>query len=728
MNILNEWKTNISRWDEAVPLGSGQCGCLCWGTPQEMQFSLDRTDIWDKTILWEQREEFTYANLVKLAKEGNVKKIREIFDAPYYYPTPTKLTAGKILVHFLKETGEIHSVLSLKDANARMEFGNEENLYKVNAWIHALEHIGVLEIYAPEDSFSLELKTPDFGEKGTEKEYIYKEEKREISQGTLKELKYFPAQWETEGILQWFCQPVNEEFSYGIIMAVDKQPQKSRVMWKIISSEDGKDWIEDGKKAVLCAMEQDLSLFFETHRKWWEQYFQKSGISIPDKFVEKQWYMTNYLFASASREGCAPMPLQGVWTADDGTLPPWKGDYHHDLNTELSYSHYLKANHLEEGKCFLDFLWGLKEEGRHFAKEFYNAEGSCLPGVMTIDGKPLGGWPMYSLSPVNQVWLSHSFSEYYRYTGDEGFLKERAYPYMKETGIFICDLLEEQEDGTLQLPVSSSPEIHDDTEKAWLTPMSNYDLALLLNLFGTLEEYALHLGDTMADKWTQVKEKLPGLAVNDKKVLMLSPDESLEESHRHFSNAMAISPLEMIPYEEEGKEIIDAVIRDYERLGTRQWVGYTFTWMAHLYAIQGNGEKAAEYLNIFWKFFCGPNGFHLNGDFRKKGYSEFTYRPFTLEGNMFSADALQEMLFQMKKGTIRLFPAIPKEWREKGTSFCHFRGEKGLMCSGKITNESISWEIQADVPQKIRVKIQEKIIEKALEKGEVWSGCIALEG
>jgi len=27
------------------------------------------------------------------------------------------------------------------------------------------------------------------------------------------------------------------------------------------------------------------------------------------------------------------MLLQGVWTAGEGKLPPWKGDYHHGLNT-----------------------------------------------------------------------------------------------------------------------------------------------------------------------------------------------------------------------------------------------------------------------------------------------------------------------------------------------------------------------------------------------------------
>ena len=423
------------------------------------------------------------------------------------------------------------------------------------------------------------------------------------------------------------------------------------------------------------------------------------------------------------------MPLQGVWTADEGTLPPWKGDYHNDLNTELSYTHYLKANHLEEGRCFLDFLWSLFDDGRRFAGEFYGAEGCCLPGTMTIDGKPLGGWPMYSLSPSNQMWLAHAFGEYYRYTGDSKFLRERAYPYMKETGIFIQSLLEETEDGYLVLPVSSSPEIHDDTERSWLTPVSNYDLALMIRLFETLEKLAGELGKTEELQWRHIRQRLPELSVNKNKVLMLSPDESLEESHRHFSNAMAVSPLGIIDYEGEGKEIIDAVIADYERLGTSQWVGYTFAWMAHLYAVQGNGEKAAEYLRIFWENFCSCNGFHLNGDFRKKGYSQFTYRPFTLEGNMFSADALQEMLFQMKDGKIRLFPAVPKTWTEKQVSFYSFRGEKGILCSAEIfEGRKLSWKIYTENSVYIQIQYQERLCgKKRLEPGQWWEESLMLE-
>ena len=435
MDITCNWEKNISRWDEAVPLGNGKCGCLCWGSPEEIRFSLDRADLWDRTVLWEQNEEFSWKNLVKLAKEGNTRKIREIFDAPYYYPSPTKLPAGRILLHFPGVTGEIQSELCLETAKAEMIMENGGNCFRITAWVHAMEQVGIAEIEAPEDAFFVELKNPEFGEKGTEKEYVYCQEKREISQGNLKDLKYLPVIKKQEGELQWFCQNVNEAFSYGVIMGSRRTGGKTRIIWKIVSSEDGKEWLESGKKEVVQFLSAGNE-FFESHKNWWKRFFAKSSMDLPDKFMEKQWYLTNYLFASTSRAGGVPMALQGVWTADEGTLPPWKGDYHNDLNTELSYTHYLKANHLEEGRCFLDFLWGLLDEGRKFAGEFYGVKGCCLPGTMTIDGKSLGGWPMYSLSPSNQMWLAHGFGEYYRYTGDRVFLEERAYPYMRETGFY----------------------------------------------------------------------------------------------------------------------------------------------------------------------------------------------------------------------------------------------------------------------------------------------------
>lgn len=110
----------------------------------------------------------------------------------------------------------------------------------------------------------------------------------------------------------------------------------------------------------------------------------------------------------------------------------------------------------------------------------------------------------------------------------------------------------------------------------------------------------------------------------------------------------------------------------------------SFTWMAEFYAIQKNGNGAARQLELFWKDYCSPNGFHLNGDYKNRGTSWMHYRPFTLEGNFGAADALQEMLLFDAGNELHLFPAIPDEWLEERVAFKRFRVEKGLLVSAVL--------------------------------------------
>lgn len=729
---------SITKWDEAIPLGNGRIGSLIWGEPSALRFSLDRTDIWDRSVpMYTEREDFTYANLVKLAKEGKTEAIRELFDAPYQCPTPTKLPSGKLIFCF-PEGEHVCSELDLETAEAKFAIISEKETCIVETLCHAVSKTGMIRVSASADSFRVKLENPEFGRRGGEEQLVYDPAHREISQGSLKKLHYPEAVKGTRSISEneecgdvrkfkffWFTQEVDAAFSYGIVVGKSTDTDTTEIFYRIVTSEDGEDWLQD----AISALQSELSEGYEkcrlTHRKWWSEYWGKSRIKVPDPMFEKQWYLTNYLFASCSRKGEYPMPLQGVWTADDGMLPPWKGDYHNDLNTQLSYAHFYKANHLEEGESFLDFLWDKREAAQQFAEKFYQTKGICLPGVMTIDGKPLGGWPMYSLSPTHQIWLCQSFDLYYRYTWDRTFLRERAWVYFQETEQCIRGLLQKNEGGRYVLPVSSSPEIHDDEAEAWLTPNSHYDLALLRYLYETLIRFAEELGECPREEWTEILSCLPEFAVNEKGVLMLSPDESLEESHRHLSNALAICPLHLYRYErEDERKIIDSVIEDYERLGSGMWVGFSFAWMAHLYAIQRNGEGAYEQLRIFWDSFCSPNGFHLNGDYKRRGYTTFHYRPFTLEANMYAADGLQEMLMQTRKGQIDLFPAVPESWKEKGQeiAFEHFLGEGGILVSAKLkSGKDCQVRLEAKQEQGVCLNFAGKEQKMFLKAGEVKS-------
>lgn len=37
----------LESWEDAIPLGNGLLGCLIWSKGNTLNFSLDRSDLWD---------------------------------------------------------------------------------------------------------------------------------------------------------------------------------------------------------------------------------------------------------------------------------------------------------------------------------------------------------------------------------------------------------------------------------------------------------------------------------------------------------------------------------------------------------------------------------------------------------------------------------------------------------------------------------------------------------
>jgi hypothetical protein len=165
--------------------------------------------------------------------------------------------------------------------------------------------------------------------------------------------------------------------------------------------------------------------------------------------------------------------------------------------------------------------------------------------------------------------------------------------------------------------------------------------------------------------------------------LLVARDSPLTESHRHFSHLMAIHPLGSIQWEggERDRATILAALAELERVGTSKWTGYSFAWQASIAARARDGASAERALEIFSTAFCLRNSFHCNGDQSGKGYSDFRYRPFTLEGNFAAAAAVQEMLLQSYSGAIRLFPAVPATWKD--ASFETLRAEGAFLVSAE---------------------------------------------
>jgi alpha-L-fucosidase 2 len=138
----------------------------------------------------------------------------------------------------------------------------------------------------------------------------------------------------------------------------------------------------------------------------------------------------------------------------------------------------------------------------------------------------------------------------------------------------------------------------------------------------------------------------------------------------------------------DDKQTIENTIATLDRTGPDNWCGYSYSWLGNLKARAFDGKGAADALRIFAEDFCLKNSFHVNGDQSGTGKSKFTYRPFTLEGNFAFAAGIQDMLMQSHTGTIRLFPAVPADW--KNVSFTTLRAEGAYLVSSKMENGEVT--------------------------------------
>ena len=704
------FRQEIPRWDEGLPLGNGALGALVWGRADTFRISLGRSDLWDlRRAESLSSPSFNYAEYVRLAKAGEAGKAAfdELFDAPYNLPYPTRIPAAALRVVVRgsqipapSETSEFTLDTRRAEAEVRTPTG------ALRLFLGAGEKIGRLRA---EGDFEISLLPPPYA--GADAEY------GEVNRHPLTSLGYPPCRIFGGAWGQGFEQRISDTEGYAAALAFAEREGRREYAFGVRPLNPGERG-EDLAAELVGALETEYEEALAPHLLWWENYFSESGVCLPEEDGDllRQHELNEYFLACCSRRGCPPMTLQGVWLADDGALPPWKGDYHLDLNLQYSYASAFLFNHLEQGECYTDFLLSLRDAARAHARGFFGADGYILPGVMDIAGRPMTGWGQYSLSPGNQPWNCLGLDERWRYTGEEGALRD-AYEYLSGSGRALLSLLVPDKEGKLVFPVSISPEFHDDTVRAFFRTQTNYDGAGLLYLFSRLADLSRLAAPEEEKEWRSVLDRLAPLSA-DETGFMLDKEERYSESHRHFSHLMGIYPYKIVPYRGEGAAAIDASIARLEQFGTGMWVGFSFCWAAALYALAKNGEGARYMLKIFRDCFVSPNGFHLNGDFRKRGVSSFHYRPFTLEANMLFSAALGEMLLQSEPGRLRVFPALPESWKKK-VSFSNLRADGGLLVSAAMEEGRMQkLAVYSSRPSKIEAETPEGTLRATLSAGE----------
>ncbi|MBN1865408.1 MAG: glycoside hydrolase N-terminal domain-containing protein [Victivallales bacterium] len=431
---------------------------------------------------------------------------------------------------------------------------------------------------------------------------------------------------------------------------------------------------------------------------------------VPTELILKLFNYGRYLLISSSRPGGLPANLQGVWNGDYN--PAWASDYHNDINIQMNYWQALPGNMPELAIPYFDYYQSMLEDYRANARLTYGCRGAMVPIAQTTHGL-IYAPNIWTAWTAGAAWLAQLFYDFYLYTGDVEFLKERAVPFMKEAAIFYEDFVTEDKNGKLMFSPSLSPENCPTGNKECLLSINaTMDIAvakeLLTNLCAACR--LLDIENEGVCRWESMLAKLPEYEINDDGAVRewLYPGLKDNYHHRHMSHIYPLFPGIEI-YEEKNKELFKAFEVAIEKrlvVGLTSQTGWSFAKMANVFSRLCRGDRALECIELICRSSLGQNLFTYHNDWRSQGLSLYwdMQPPFQIDANLGVAAAVLEMLVFSVPGLIKLLPALPAKWSEGKAENIQCRGGISL-CIEWSGSKCFKARLRSRTKQAVEVKL-----------------------
>lgn len=459
----------------------------------------------------------------------------------------------------------------------------------------------------------------------------------------------------------------------------------------------------------------------------------RAGGSDPRLFALFFQYGRYLTIAGSRADSRLPLHLQGIWNDGEANRMAWSCDYHLDVNTEMNYYPTEAANLAECHVPLMRYIERLAEAGRETARDYYGCEGWAAHVFSNAWGFTAPGWHYsWGLNVTGGLWIANQLREHYEFGRDEAFLRETAYPVLKEAALFYLDYMTvHPQSGWLVTGPSNSPEnsfyVGGLTDRSYALSMgATMDQSLIRDLFAFCLEAGEKLGEdeTLRERIRGAMALLPPLQVGANGQLQewLEDYGEAQPDHRHLSHLYGLYPGAQITPRNtpELSEAARVTLTSRMRGEGLEDVEFTLALFAANFARLHDGDRAHDQLAYLIGELCFDNLL----TYSKAGIAGAETNIFVADGNFGGAAAIGEMLLQSHAGEIHLLPALPGQWSKGRTTGLRAKGnaEVDLHWENGVLTEAT---IRAFAPLRTTVRYGDSAVPVELAVGESRTFAVA---
>lgn len=683
-----------NRWENALPLGNGVFGAMAYYSGNTLRLPMNHYEVYytvSSHVLPKDRlaAEAPVDEPGKLHRETELRALRNLPDEDEPYTYYRKDKAAKTLLGKVRgtkfashhpATGELkiffsgvlngsESRLALEVEDARVTLGLEKDGKCVDVYaVVAREDCLVCRVDQSESGLvpALKLDYPPF--RG--KKYPNVRYSQEDGRTFTYEVSFDPDGQEKEdgkvGNAFRFCGVLRlagaegrlTEDGYGARIDLVSAEKEFHVLLGVFTLWSYGDPRKDGLEK-MNSFEKRLPELYGDHRAYWSDFFARSNIGIPDKFLENVYYINQYaLDCCSGRDGVMrhqACGLNGLWDVKHPNL--WGSMWYWDVNIQAAFAGVFSSGRLELAKAFSDGLREYLPLAESFAKRVHGLSGAAADYPYAF---------YYCVWP----WCAQYLWFYYEYTLDEDYLRNEAYPLFLKVCEFLLGVFRYDETrGYYSVFPDISPE---------QGPLAHDSIATVASakyLFRFTLEAARILNDAspLLEKIRRVCENTAPYFTSGEGIYgkhLIDSEEAPDFMWiRHPGMLMPLYPIGEygIDSPEKIKKVLSNTLGYLEdRCETGIFQG---SWLAAAAARLGQGQRALRLLyERGLDHMMRENGLCAEQTDRFINFClicrQPLYYPCMTEFTGEMTSALNEMLLQSHGGVIRVFPALPDGKRD----------------------------------------------------------------